>query len=355
MKKENCNVVVGLSGGVDSAVAAYLLVSKGYHVRAVFMKNVSERTLAGFHCPWREDKKSAYRVAAALGIPIETWNFEHEYGKKVIRYLFTEYRRGRTPNPDVMCNQEIKFKLFLDRALGMGACAIATGHYARLRRDRDGTVHLLAGKDRAKDQSYFLARLTQRQLAHALFPLGGYTKQEVRAIARRRGLPNAERPDSQGICFIGEVTMSELLKTRIKPRRGEIVDTEGTVIGEHDGVWFYTIGQRHGLKLGGGPIRYVVSKDMRRNRLMVGSGHEAALFQSTCELSGWRWIARRYSFPFACSVQIRYHQSRQSATIQKKSNRIFATFKRPQRAIAPGQVLAAYCGAQLVGSGIIAR
>src|SRR3989344_7748890 len=229
-------IIIGLSGGVDSAVATYLLKEQGYDVHAVFMKNFSEKVGKTFECPWKEDRLEAYRVAAFLKIPIQTWDFQKEYKTRVLNYMFAEYQRGNTPNPDVMCNKEIKFKAFLDRAMKKGFVKIATGHYASITQDTDKIFHLRKAKDSNKDQTYFLAALSQRQLAHVVFPLAKLTKPQVRALAKRIGLPNATRPDSQGICFVGPVTMRSFLKTRIAPRRGDIVDMKGKILGQHTGV-----------------------------------------------------------------------------------------------------------------------
>ena len=353
MKKKE-KIIVGLSGGVDSAVAAYLLQKQGYAVRAVFMKNFSERVAREYECPWREDRLSAYRVAAFLGIPIVTWNFEREYRDRVLKYLFREYGAGRTPNPDVMCNKEIKFSVFLRRAKAMGIPRIATGHYARIRRSADGVSHLLKANDATKDQSYFLAALNQRQLAAVSFPVGGMTKKQVRALARRIGLPNAERPDSQGICFVGPVTMKAFLKTRIKPKPGDIVTTKGVLIGRHDGVHYYTIGQRRGINLGGGPALYVIGKDMRRNRLIVGTKNQLELFTNTVKLGSWHWVASPHKFPLRCTAKIRYRQRDERVIIRRTDkNGIVAHFSRRQRAVAPGQTFAAYQGSELIGSATI--
>ncbi len=345
-------VIVGLSGGVDSAVAAYVLKKQGYDVHAVFMKNFSEQ-VRGSACPWREDRLEAYRVASFLDIPIATWDFENQYADKVLRYMFAEYERGRTPNPDIMCNKEIKFKAFLERARHEGAEYIATGHYAAIRRDQDG-VHLLKGVDRRKDQSYFLSALNQQQLTRVLFPLAGLTKARVRALARRIGLPNADRPDSQGICFVGPVDMKSFLMHRIRPKRGEIVTVKGEVLGHHDGIMYYTIGQRRGISVGGGPALYVIGKDRKRNRLIVGSRRAAAGRASAALMQGWHWIGKKHAFPLRCRVKIRYRQKDEPATLKKTSGRnVRVIFRRAQRAVAPGQTVAAYLGSELIGSGVI--
>ena len=347
-------LIMGLSGGVDSAVAAYLLKKQGYAVSAVFMKTFADPTGCGVKCPWRDDRREAYRVAKFLGIPIQTWDFQKEYKVRVLDYMFAEYQRGRTPNPDIMCNKEIKFKAFLDRAKQNGFRKIATGHYAAITRDAAGVFHLCKAMDSNKDQSYFLAALSQQQLAQIEFPLAKLAKTQVRSIAKRIGLPNATRPDSQGICFVGPVAMRLFLKTRIAPRRGDIVDTHGSVVGEHDGVYYYTIGQRRGINIGGGPALYVIDKDVRKNLLIVGEKNQIGLFKKYVEVTQWHWLAEPRSLPFRCTVKIRYRQKDQSAIIQRISGtKVRARFARPPRAVGPGQTLAAYVGAELVGSGTI--
>lgn len=372
------SVIVGLSGGVDSAVAAYLLQKQGYDVRAVFMKNFSER-IKGHHCPWKEDRLEAYRVASFLGIPIETWNFEKEFKKSVVDYMVAEYRAGRTPNPDIMCNRTIKFDAFVKRARAAGADLIATGHYAAIRRDAKGMAHLLKPRDAVKDQTYFLAGVRQSQLKHCTFPLASLTKQEVRALARRIKLPNAARPDSQGICFVGAVPMKDFLNSKLRRRRGDIVDARGRVVGQHDGVWLFTIGQRRGISIGGSatPL-YVIKKDVRRNRIVVGSKSELQATQSSSiHLKRWHWIASPLPFPLRGAAKIRYRQSDQRVTISAAVSRatkggrstkqgriikgrsriaigrVTAHFDKPPHAAAAGQTLALYRGTELVGSGVI--
>ena len=278
-------VFVGLSGGVDSSVAAFLLKKEGYDVTGVFIKSFNVDGCA------ERDAEDARRAAAHLGIPFYVFDFEKEYKKEVVEYMVRGYRNGLTPNPDVMCNKEIKFGLFLKKALEMGADYIATGHYVRLA-EREGIFSFLEARDGNKDQSYFLWTLTQERLKYCLFPIGDYVKPEVREIARKAGLPTAEKKDSQGICFLGEVALDEFLKDYIKPKKGLVVDTNGRKIGEHDGIFFYTIGQRHGLGLG---IRnqelgmkgktetrpyYVADKNLETNTLMVAEGDDnSALFK----------------------------------------------------------------------------
>ncbi len=353
MKKPE-TIIVGLSGGVDSAVSAYLLKKSGYDVRAVFMKNFSDRVGKLLDCPWKEDRRAAYEVASFLNIPIETWDLEKDYRAKVLDYLYKEYRLSRTPNPDIQCNSEIKFKIFLDLALKRGADKIATGHYARVREDREGGFHLLKGKDSNKDQSYFLAGLNQKQLAKSLFPIGHLTKPQVRALAKRIKLPNYARPDSQGICFVGEVKMADFLKAKIKPKVGNIIDINGKVLGQHQGVYYYTIGQRKGLDLGGGPARYVIRKDIKKNLLIVGEDDAAGLYQKELIAQHWHWVGKESKLPLKAQAKIRYRQDDQICTVRRVTTKtIKVTFMKPQRAIASGQIVAIYQGGELLASGTI--
>ncbi len=366
--KSKKNILIGLSGGVDSAVSAYLLKKQGYEVHAVFMKNFS-LPMKGVDCPWKEDMREARRVARFLKIPFETWNFEREYHKQVFDYMVYEYKSGRTPNPDIMCNTQIKFGVFLDRAKKEGYESIATGHYAGVKKTKDGIFHLLKGKDKNKDQSYFLAGLGQEQLSHVVFPLAEITKPEVRTLAKRIKLPNATRPDSQGVCFVGNIDMDDFLKEWIKPKKGDIVDTNGKVLGQHQGVYYYTIGQRKGIHIGGGPALYVIDKDLKKNRLVVGTEHQLQLFKKEITVSDWHLVAKPLCFPLKCKAKIRYRQQDQAVILSevprsgtKSKNPVVksegkvivrARFARPQRAVSPGQTFAAYNGKELVGSGVI--
>ncbi len=347
-------VAIGLSGGVDSSVAAYLLKKQGYEVIAYYMKNWS-KDIGKFHCPWKEDQEYALRVADNLNIPIYTLNFEKEYKEKVVDYLFESYKKGITPNPDIMCNKEIKFKIFLERALKLGADFIATGHYARNFLDKNGMYHLMKGKDGNKDQSYFLHEMNQYQLSKTLFPIGEFSKTKIREIARTAKLPTANKADSQGICFIGEVNISQLLKTKIKPRVGDIVTVDGKKIGEHDGVYYYTIGQRKGIGIGGGVPYFVIEKDLKNNRLIVDKGSWSQdLFKNDCLVKNIHWISSEPKLPYKCKVKLRYRQEDQECEIIKKDKNTYKLeFKTPQRAITPGQFAVFYKKDECLGGGVI--
>lgn len=353
MLKNKLKIAVGLSGGVDSSVAAFLLQQEGYEVIGYYMKNWSS-DIGKFKCPWKEDHEYALRVADHLKIPIYTLNFEKQYKEKVVDYLFDGYMRGITPNPDIMCNKEIKFKLFLEKALTIGADKIATGHYARIKKDKNNIYHLLKGKDRNKDQSYFLYTLNQNQLSKTIFPIGEYNKPEIRKIAKTAKLPTAEKPDSQGICFIGEVNIAEFLKTQIKPKKGDIITTDGKKIGTHDGVYYYTIGQRKGIGIGGGMPYFVVEKDIKNNKLIVARGSwSEELFQKECSVNDLVWVDKEPKIPMKCSVKTRYRQENQECEIHKQKNNIKVVFKEKQRAITSGQSAVFYKKDECLGGGII--
>lgn len=279
-------VYVGMSGGVDSSVTAALLKEQGYAVTGVYMKNWSQ-DLPGFVCPWKEDYQDAKRVAVQLGVDFKLYDFETQYRHKVVDYMVREYQAGRTPNPDIMCNQEIKFKLFLETAFEDGADLIATGHYARSQAGR-----LLTGKDKSKDQSYFLYRLTETALQKSLMPLGELRKAEVRQLAKKLGLATADKPDSQGICFVGKVGIKEFLLNELGSQpHGPIIDQRGQEIGQHDGAIFYTIGQRHGLDVGGGLPYYVSRKDMKTNTVYVTTDlNDKDLWSKKLKLEDTHWI-----------------------------------------------------------------
>lgn len=305
-------------------------------------------------CTTKADLAEAERVASFLGIPFSTFDFVAEYEERIIRRIFEGYERGVTPNPDVLCNNLVKFDLFLEEALSYGFDGIATGHYARV--DRSGDFpRLLKGVDPDKDQSYFLSRLERWQLEKAHFPVGGIPKTEVRSIARSAGLPNAERKDSQGLCFIGKIPMREFLRRRLPERAGDIVDVRGNKLGEHQGAWFYTVGQRRDLRIGGGAALYVIEKDVPNNRLVVGTEADLALFSDRMVLTDWKWLREDRGFPWHGSAKIRYRQPDQEVGISvREGGSVEARFPSPQRAAAPGQFLVAYEGDELVGSGIIA-
>lgn len=350
-------VLVGLSGGVDSSVSAALLLEQGYEVSGGFMKNWSDGT-DDESCGWRVERRDAMRVAAKLGIPFHTFDFEAEYRAKVYEYMIEEYRAGRTPNPDVLCNKYMKFDLFLKKADELGCDFVATGHYARAERDADGVRHLLAGIDQNKDQSYFLCQLTQEQLKRVLFPVGHIEKPEVRKLAHKFGLPVAEKKDSQGICFVGKVDMADFLAARIQPHEGNIVTTDGKVIGKHKGFEFYTIGQRGGLGVGGGTPYYVVERRPETNEVIVAVGDEdPALYRSeliatqlTETVAGniEKYLGKKLS------ARIRYRQPLAECQMVMEEGGLRVTFMQPQRAVAPGQFIAFYDGEELIGSGIIA-
>ncbi|MBI4100909.1 tRNA 2-thiouridine(34) synthase MnmA [Candidatus Microgenomates bacterium] len=347
-------VYVGMSGGVDSSVAAALLVHQGYRVVGVFMKNWT-KDLVGITCPWRQDLTDAQSVAAKLGIPLKIYDFQKQYQRQVVDYMIREYKAGFTPNPDIMCNQEIKFKLFLATALADGADMIATGHYSRIRANsRIGKAQLLMAKDKNKDQSYFLYRITQTALAKTLFPVGNLTKIQVRKLAAKFGLPTADKPDSQGICFIGEVTLKEFLTHYIKSKPGPITTIEGEVIGEHDGAAFYTIGQRHGLKVGGGTPYYVIGKDMKTNTLFVTSdiAHEA-LHRDHFLLSDPHWIDEAPKPTKIYQLRMRYRGNLIDGKLKKTDGQYQIKLSEPERAVTPGQSAVVYSGEKILGGGII--
>ena len=361
MKKRAHNkkkkVFVGMSGGVDSSVAAALLKKKGYDVVGVFIKGWSDNRFFKdtTMCPWVTDQEDARRVASQIGIPFYTFDFEKEYRKKVVEYMVKSYRSGITPNPDVMCNKEIKFGVFFEKARKLGADFVATGHHARVTR-RDGVARLRAGKDANKDQSYFLWTLTQKQLSRTLMPIGDYTKEEVRAMARELGLPTAEKKDSQGLCFVGEVNVHDFLKSMIKPKKGKIITTGGNIVGEHEGAMFYTIGQRHGIgSPGGGMPYYVTGKDIKKNILYVAEGSgDSELYKKEMDISECSWVSGTApKFPVACKARIRYRQPLEVCTIVKKGKKVHGVFRKLQRAVAPGQSIVFYQGDTVTGGGII--
>ncbi len=333
-------VYVGMSGGVDSSVAAALLRQQGYDVVGVFMKPWQPK---GVLCMWQQDREDALRAASMIGIPFKTWDFSREYKNSVTDYMVREYRAGRTPNPDVMCNKEIKFGLFLKKALAEGADYIATGHYVKLKNGK-----LYQAKDTNKDQSYFLWTLTAQQLNHCLFPIGDYIKPDVRKLAKKFKLPNHAKKDSQGVCFIGPLDMKEFLTKYIKPKKGNILHTDGRVLGTHDGVYYYTIGQRHGLDIkdGGGPY-YVVAKDIKKNTITVGDN--TVVVNKTARVGELQWL-KLPKFPARLDVKVRYRAKSVKAKLSKAGELVFV---KPERAVTPGQSAVFYQQKELVGGGII--
>ena len=353
------HVVVGMSGGVDSAVAALLLKQQGYEVTGLFMKNWEEDDTDEY-CSSREDLIDAAAVADRIDIDIESINFSAEYKERVFSEFLREYRAGRTPNPDVLCNAEIKFRAFLDHALALGADRIATGHYARIR-EIDGLYQLLKAEDGTKDQSYFLYRLNQGQLARTLFPLGRLYKREVREIARREGLPNHDKKDSTGICFIGERPFREFLNRYLPANPGDICTLEGEPVGRHMGLMYYTIGQRQGLGIGGrregdGEAWYVAAKDLERNRLIVVQGHDhPALLSERLVAADLNWIGG--SVPhcqWVYGAKTRYRQKDAPCAISEvDAQRCTVEFAEPQWAVTPGQSAVVYESQVCLGGGII--
>ena len=351
-------VFVGMSGGVDSSLTAALLLEQGYDVIGVYMKNWTQ-DLPGFDCPWREDFEDAKRVAVGLGIPFEVFDFEKDYQERVVQYMIDEYRVGRTPNPDVMCNQEVKFKLFLDLALERGADLIATGHYARTQRTGDGVSSLVKATNSSKDQTYFLYRVSQEALNRSLMPIGDFSsKDEVRLVARKRGIETADKKDSQGICFVGKVGIKEFLSQFVETEDGPIIDANGVQIGTHNGAIFYTIGQRHGLKVGGGLPYYVTHKDVEANTVYVTTDlNDPALWHETLNLRSLTWINDPPTVGAEYDVQARYRGPFEKCEVSLLTDEDRAVVKlaSPLRGIAPGQSAVIYEGDRVVGGGIISN
>jgi tRNA-specific 2-thiouridylase len=388
-------VVVGLSGGVDSSVAAYLLKEQGYEVIGMFMRNWHDESVTlSDECPWIDDSNDALLVAEHLGIPFQVIDLSVEYKERIVKYMFHEYEQGRTPNPDVLCNREIKFDVFLKAALQLGADFVATGHYCRKVENQDGTCSLLAGKDKNKDQSYFLCQVSQNQLQKALFPIGELEKSEVRRIAAEQGLLTAEKKDSQGLCFVGKISLPEFLQQQLKSKKGSVVEIpadlpalveyhslpvihqnieklvepfifnihEGQVVAEHQGAHYYTIGQRKGLHIGGRPMpSFAIQIDVENNIVFScqGTDHPAlnriALLMETDSIN---WIqkpewSREESFSVPIKAKIRYRQPLQKALFIKKADKFYLLFEELQRGITPGQFAAWYINEELIGSAVI--
>ena len=391
-------VVVGLSGGVDSSVAAYLLKEQGYEVIGLFMKNWHDDSVTiSNECPWLEDSNDALLVAEKLGIPFQTVDLSEQYKEKIVDYMFHEYEKGRTPNPDVLCNREIKFDVFMKIALSLGADYVATGHYCRkgeIENDGNTTFQLLAGKDDNKDQSYFLCQLSQEQLAKALFPIGELTKPQVREIATKMELATAEKKDSQGLCFIGKVRLPEFLQQQLKPKEGLIFEVPanseiykqviptfnskeeelifestpivytpetGKVVGKHQGAHYFTIGQRKGLNVGGTKeALFIIATNVVTNEIYTGQGHaHPGLFQKALRVqnSEIHWIRTDLKLENGQSMEvmarIRYRQELQKATLYQFESGLYVSFEQPQSAITQGQFVAWNIGEELVGSGVI--
>ncbi len=392
-------IVVGLSGGVDSSVAAYLLQKQGHEVVALFMRNWNDASVTlEDECPWIEDSNDALMVAQKLGIPYQVIDMSELYKEKIVDYMFEEYKKGRTPNPDVLCNREVKFDVFMKTALSLGAEKVATGHYAQVNStfDENGKeiFHLLAGADHNKDQSYFLCQLNQDQLSKSLFPIGELTKPEVREIAREMGLVTADKKDSQGLCFIGKVSLPTFLQQQLEPKDGEIVEifkdfsgfhqetpefsskleelqflstkinyekSDGKVIGKHQGAHYFTVGQSKGLGIGGHKEScFLISRDIEKNIVFVGEGRNfPGLFRSALKIenSEVHWVREDLRLQNGESMKvkarIRYRQTLEEATLYQFEEGFYIEFENPQSAIAEGQFAAWYLDDELVGSGVI--
>lgn len=392
-------VVVGLSGGVDSSVAAYLLQQQGHEVIGLFMRNWNDASVTlEDECPWIEDSNDALMVAQKLGIPFQVIDMSDLYKERIVDYMFAEYEKGRTPNPDVLCNREVKFDVFLQTALSLGAEKVATGHYARVATTLDANgkevYQLLAGKDNNKDQSYFLCQLNQDQLSKALFPIGELTKPQVREIAKEIELVTADKKDSQGLCFIGKVSLPQFLQQQLVPKEGEIVEifnnsslfeqksidfpskqeeleylstkikyqkSDGKLIGKHQGAQFYTIGQSKGLGIGGHKEScFIISRDMETNTIFVGEGRNfPGLFQKVIKIepSDVHWVRKDLALKngetMEVMARIRYRQELQKATLYQFENIFYIEFEEAQSAVAEGQFAAWYNGEELLGSGVI--
>ena len=337
-------VYVGLSGGVDSSVAAALLKDQTYRVVGVYMKNWS-MDIPGYVCPWREDYQDAKRVAVQLGIEFKMFDFEKDYRHKVVDYMIDEYKAGRTPNPDIMCNQEIKFKLFLNTALEQGADFVATGHYARTKNG-----HLFCGLDSNKDQSYFLYRVTNKALKKTIFPLGELTKPQVRKLAAKYGLVTADKKESMGICFVGKVGIKEFLQQFVSSKPGNIIDQNGQIIGQHEGAIFYTVGQRRGLNVGGGLPYYVTNKNMARNQVYVTTMlDDGNLWSNKLRLADLHWINQSPKPDKSYQVRVRYRTPLNDCHV----NEDLIVLDDPVKAVTAGQSAVIYQAEEVLGGGIV--
>lgn len=356
----NTRVVVGMSGGVDSSVTALLLKQQGYDVVGIFMKNWDDTDEFGI-CTATEDYNDVALVANQIGIPYYSVNFEKQYWDKVFQYFLDEYKKGRTPNPDVMCNKEIKFKAFLDYAIELGADYVATGHYAQVERDENGVAHMLRGVDNNKDQTYFLNQLSQEQLAKTLFPLGHMEKSEVRKIAAEANLATAKKKDSTGVCFIGERDFKKFLMNYLPAQPGKMMTPDGEVKGTHDGLMYYTIGQRQGLGIGGGGNSsepwFVIGKDLKTNTLFVGQGfHHEWLYATHLDATDIHFTTNEMkSKIFKCTAKFRYRQADTAVTVHLNEDGTTAKvdFDEPVRAITPGQAVVFYKDMECIGGGTI--
>ena len=350
-------VVVGMSGGVDSSVAALLLKEQGYDVIGLYMVNWEEEGENGC-CTAEADYEDVKRVCNKIGIPYFTVNFAKEYMERVFGYFLEEYARGRTPNPDVLCNREIKFGPFKRHALALGADYIATGHYCAIAHE-GGRHYLLKAADRNKDQTYFLNQVTQEQFENVLFPLGNMQKSEVRAVAEKYGLSTAKKKDSTGICFIGERNFRNFLKTYLPASPGKIMTYDGKVLGEHIGLMYYTLGQRKGLDVGGqkgdeGGRWFVTEKDLKNNILYVAHGSEERLYAKGCTVTGFNWIpAPPEEEEFCCTAKFRYRQNEQAVRVLRGGDGLTVLAEQPQRALTPGQYAVLYRGEKCIGGGVI--